>query len=188
MEYAKRLTKEAEKYAEDLVVLMLVYFEKPRTTVGWKGYINDPFMDDSFRVDIGMEKARQFLLDVAELGPAGDAGEDRQRVAVPLRQQRAADRAHHLVLDVGEADVVQQDRELVAPEPSGGVARAENRAERGARVGFTLPRVPWRDAPAAGTTNQTRSGMLLRYRVTAALVTGGGEPGAGVDGLAYATV
>ena len=51
---------------------MRVYFEKPRTTVGWKGYINDPFMDDSFRVDVGMEKARKFLLDVAEIGlPTG---------------------------------------------------------------------------------------------------------------------
>jgi 3-deoxy-7-phosphoheptulonate synthase len=51
---------------------MRVYFEKPRTTVGWKGYINDPFMDDSFQVNVGMEKARQFLLDVNELGlPAG---------------------------------------------------------------------------------------------------------------------
>jgi 3-deoxy-7-phosphoheptulonate synthase len=47
---------------------MRVYFEKPRTTTGWKGYINDPDMDDSFRVDVGMEKARQFLLDVCELG------------------------------------------------------------------------------------------------------------------------
>ena len=51
---------------------MRVYFEKPRTTVGWKGYINDPFMDDSFQVDVGMEKARAFLLAVNELGlPAG---------------------------------------------------------------------------------------------------------------------
>jgi 3-deoxy-7-phosphoheptulonate synthase len=50
------------------VLVMRVYFEKPRTTTGWKGYINDPFMDDSFRVDVGMERARQFLLDVCELG------------------------------------------------------------------------------------------------------------------------
>jgi len=48
--------------------VMRVYFEKPRTTTGWKGYINDPFMDDSFQVDVGMERARQFLLDVCELG------------------------------------------------------------------------------------------------------------------------
>jgi 3-deoxy-7-phosphoheptulonate synthase len=51
-----------------MVLVMRVYFEKPRTTTGWKGYINDPFMDDSFRVDVGMERARQFLLDVCELG------------------------------------------------------------------------------------------------------------------------
>ena len=51
---------------------MRVYFEKPRTALGWKGFINDPFMDDSFRIDVGMEKARRFLLDVNELGlPAG---------------------------------------------------------------------------------------------------------------------
>jgi 3-deoxy-7-phosphoheptulonate synthase len=51
---------------------MRVYFEKPRTSLGWKGFINDPNLDDSFRVDEGMEKARKFLLDVSELGlPAG---------------------------------------------------------------------------------------------------------------------
>jgi len=51
---------------------MRVYFEKPRTTTGWKGYINDPDMDDSFRVDQGMQKAREFLLEIAEIGlPAG---------------------------------------------------------------------------------------------------------------------
>ena len=51
-----------------MLLVMRVYFEKPRTTTGWKGYINDPDMDDSFRVNEGMEKARQFLLDVCELG------------------------------------------------------------------------------------------------------------------------
>jgi 3-deoxy-7-phosphoheptulonate synthase len=51
-----------------MVLVMRVYFEKPRTTTGWKGFINDPFMDDSFRVDVGMERARKFLLDVCELG------------------------------------------------------------------------------------------------------------------------
>jgi 3-deoxy-7-phosphoheptulonate synthase len=60
------------KLSDTLLLVMRVYFEKPRTTTGWKGYINDPHMDDSFHVDEGMEKARQFLLDVAELGlPAG---------------------------------------------------------------------------------------------------------------------
>jgi 3-deoxy-7-phosphoheptulonate synthase len=54
--------------SETMVLVMRVYFEKPRTTTGWKGYINDPFMDDSFRVEVGMERARQFLLDVCEIG------------------------------------------------------------------------------------------------------------------------
>jgi 3-deoxy-7-phosphoheptulonate synthase len=72
LDYARRLKALADEVGDTLQIIMRVYFEKPRTTVGWKGYINDPFMDDSFRVDIGMEKARKFLLDVSELGlPTG---------------------------------------------------------------------------------------------------------------------
>jgi 3-deoxy-7-phosphoheptulonate synthase len=72
LDYAHRLKKLADEVGDTLQIIMRVYFEKPRTTVGWKGYINDPFMDDSFQVNIGMEKARKFLLDVNELGmPAG---------------------------------------------------------------------------------------------------------------------
>lgn len=72
LDYARRLKALADEVGDTLQLIMRVYFEKPRTTVGWKGYINDPFMDDSFRVDVGMEKARQFLLDVSELGlPTG---------------------------------------------------------------------------------------------------------------------
>ncbi len=72
MDYARRLKKLAEDVGDTLQIIMRVYFEKPRTTVGWKGYINDPFMDDSFQVNVGMEKARDFLLQVNELGlPAG---------------------------------------------------------------------------------------------------------------------
>jgi 3-deoxy-7-phosphoheptulonate synthase len=68
LDYARRLKVLQEEVKDTMLLVMRVYFEKPRTTTGWKGYINDPFMDDSFRVDIGMEKARQFLLDVCELG------------------------------------------------------------------------------------------------------------------------
>ncbi|MBB3220806.1 3-deoxy-7-phosphoheptulonate synthase [Pseudoduganella umbonata] len=68
LDYARRLKALQEEVKETMLLVMRVYFEKPRTTTGWKGYINDPFMDDSFCVDIGMEKARQFLLDVCELG------------------------------------------------------------------------------------------------------------------------
>ena len=67
MDYARKLAKEAEKYANDLVVLMRVYFEKPRTTVGWKGLINDPRMDNTFRINEGLRVARKLLIDINEL-------------------------------------------------------------------------------------------------------------------------
>ncbi len=72
LDYARRLKALQEEVKDVMVLVMRVYFEKPRTTTGWKGYINDPAMDDSFQVDRGMELARRFLLDVCELGmPAG---------------------------------------------------------------------------------------------------------------------
>ncbi len=72
LDYARRLKALADEVRGTMAVVMRVYFEKPRTSVGWKGFINDPRMDDSFRVDEGMARARQLLLDVAELGlPAG---------------------------------------------------------------------------------------------------------------------
>lgn len=72
LDYARRLKKLSDEVGDTLQIIMRVYFEKPRTTVGWKGYINDPFMDDSFRIDVGMAKAREFLLQVAEIGlPTG---------------------------------------------------------------------------------------------------------------------
>lgn len=72
LEYARRLRQLQEKVSDTLLLVMRVYFEKPRTTTGWKGYINDPDMDDSFHVDRGMANARAFLLQMCELGlPAG---------------------------------------------------------------------------------------------------------------------
>jgi 3-deoxy-7-phosphoheptulonate synthase len=68
LDYARRLTALRAEVGATMELVMRVYFEKPRTTTGWKGYINDPFMDDSFHVEVGMERARQFLLDVCELG------------------------------------------------------------------------------------------------------------------------
>jgi len=68
MDYAKRLKKLADEVADTLVLVMRVYFEKPRTSTGWKGYINDPHMDDSFHIEEGMKKGREFLLAVNELG------------------------------------------------------------------------------------------------------------------------
>ncbi len=72
MEYATELKAQADALAADLLVVMRVYFEKPRTTVGWKGYINDPHLDDSFAITEGLELARLLLLDVLALGlPVG---------------------------------------------------------------------------------------------------------------------
>ena len=68
MDYARRLKKLADALSDTLLIVMRVYFEKPRTSTGWKGYINDPNMDDSFHINEGMEKARRFLLAVNELG------------------------------------------------------------------------------------------------------------------------
>lgn len=72
MEYARKLKAEADRLAEDLLVVMRVYFEKPRTTVGWKGLINDPYLDNSFRINEGVRLARKVLWEINELGlPAG---------------------------------------------------------------------------------------------------------------------
>jgi len=72
LEYAQRLQEVAEAARDELCIVMRVYFEKPRTTVGWKGLINDPHLDDSFAINEGLRRARRFLLDVVALGlPAG---------------------------------------------------------------------------------------------------------------------
>ena len=70
MAYARLLKVQADALKEDLVVVMRTYFEKPRTTVGWKGYINDPHLDGSFSINEGLELARALLLDVLGLGLA----------------------------------------------------------------------------------------------------------------------
>lgn len=70
LEYASRLKREADRLADDLLVIMRVYFEKPRTTVGWKGLINDPNLDGSFNINKGLRLARGLLLDLANMGLA----------------------------------------------------------------------------------------------------------------------
>lgn len=72
LEYARKLAAAAHAHADDLLIAMRVYFEKPRTTVGWKGLINDPHLDDSFAINEGLRAARRFLLDLLDLGlPTG---------------------------------------------------------------------------------------------------------------------
>jgi 3-deoxy-7-phosphoheptulonate synthase len=72
LDYARRLKTLRDQHAGDLEIVMRVYFEKPRTTVGWKGLINDPYLDESFRIHEGLRIARQLLVDINRLGvPAG---------------------------------------------------------------------------------------------------------------------
>jgi 3-deoxy-7-phosphoheptulonate synthase len=72
LDYARRLKPLRDKYADTLEIVMRVYFEKPRTTVGWKGLINDPYLDQSFRIDEGLRIARQLLIEINRVGmPAG---------------------------------------------------------------------------------------------------------------------
>ncbi len=71
-DYARRLKEVMTELAPELRIVMRVYFEKPRTTLGWKGLINDPFLDESYRINDGLRLARRLLLDLAEMGmPAG---------------------------------------------------------------------------------------------------------------------
>ena len=72
LDYARRLKPLRDHYADSLEIVMRVYFEKPRTTVGWKGLINDPYLDESYRIDEGLRIARQLLIEINRLGlPAG---------------------------------------------------------------------------------------------------------------------
>lgn len=71
-EYASLLKGAIDKYAEELRIIMRVYFEKPRTTIGWKGLINDPYLDQSYKINDGLRQSRHLLLDLAEVGvPSG---------------------------------------------------------------------------------------------------------------------
>jgi 3-deoxy-7-phosphoheptulonate synthase len=72
IEYGQRLKREADRLQDDLLIVMRAYFEKPRTTVGWKGYINDPHLDGSFTINEGLERARTLLLELTSMGvPTG---------------------------------------------------------------------------------------------------------------------
>src|SRR5258708_5144666 len=66
-EYASLLKSAIGEFSQDLLIVMRVYFEKPRTTVGWKGLINDPYLDESFKINDGLRLARHLLLDLAEM-------------------------------------------------------------------------------------------------------------------------
>ena len=68
LDYARKLKGLADKVADTLYIVMRVYFEKPRTSIGWKGLINDPYLDDSFKIKDGLRKGRELLLDIVDIG------------------------------------------------------------------------------------------------------------------------
>ncbi len=70
LEYAQKLKKLSDKVKDKILIIMRVYFEKPRTTIGWKGLINDPYMDDSFHIEEGLKIARKLLIDINAMGLA----------------------------------------------------------------------------------------------------------------------
>ena len=117
IDYATRLAALKRELAADLIVVMRVYFEKPRTTVGWKGLINDPRLDDSFRINEGLRLARRILLEINELDLPG-------RHRVPRHDHAAVHR---------RPDRVGRDRRPHDREP--GAPRSSRRACR-VPVGF----------------------------------------------------
>ena len=111
--------RERDRFAGTLEIVMRVYFEKPRTTVGWKGLINDPYLDESYRIDEGLRIGRQLLLEINKLGmPAGSEFLDVDLAAVPRRPDRLGrDRRPH-------------DREPGAPRAGLGPVGADRLQER----------------------------------------------------------
>ncbi len=98
MEYAHRLREQRERFKGELEIVMRVYFEKPRTTVGWKGLINDPDLDGSFNINRGLRVARQLLRDINDLGLAGGLRVSRHHHAAVHRRPGGLGRdrsAHH---------------------------------------------------------------------------------------------
>ena len=98
MEYAHKLRAQRAQYADTLEIVMRVYFEKPRTTVGWKGLINDPGLDESYRIDEGLRIARQLLSDINRARPAGGWRVSRHHLAAVHRRPDQLGRhrcAHH---------------------------------------------------------------------------------------------
>ena len=189
-----RLRELATELRDDLCVVMRVYFEKPRTTVGWKGLINDPHLDGSFAINEGLRLARRFLLDLAELGlPAGCEFLDPitpqfiadlvswGAIGARTTREPGAPRAGLGPLDAGRLqerhrrrrpgrDRRDPRRRAPAPLPRRDRSRASRRSSstRGQRG---LPRDPARRRRPARTTTRTsvaRRGDALEKRRAAA--------------------
>ena len=104
VEYGERLRVLAAELADQLLLVMRVYFEKPRTTVGWKGLINDPDLDDSFQINKGLRLARQLLLDLNRLGLPTAVPADLAGASIPAVSGRSRQLGSHWCEDNRESD------------------------------------------------------------------------------------
>jgi 3-deoxy-7-phosphoheptulonate synthase len=171
LDYARRLRDLVAEVADQLLIVMRVYFEKPRTATGWKGYINDPMMDDSFQIGTGMQRARELLLAIAELGlPAGSEALD------PLSPQYLGDLISWYAIGARTTES-QTHREMasgLSPPvgfkngTDGGLGVAVN-AIRSARVGHSFLGVNADGQTSIVRTRGNRYGHLV-------LRGGGGRP------------
>ncbi len=149
LEYAHRLREKAVPFGEDLFVVMRVYFEKPRTTVGWKGLINDPRLDGSFAINEGLRLARRFLADLAALGlPSGHGVPRSHHPPVPRRLRLlGGDRRPHL-REPGAPGAG------LRPQHAGGIQERDGRrdegGDRGDRQRLPPPPLPERHQAGRG--------------------------------------
>jgi 3-deoxy-7-phosphoheptulonate synthase len=181
LDYATRLRETAARLADDLLIVMRVYFEKPRSTVGWKGLINDPGLDGSGDVNTGLRSARSLLLEVVRLGlPVGCEFLD------PITPQYIADTVAWGAIGARTVES-QVHRQLASGlsmpigmknRPDGSIPTATD-AIRAAAVPHVFPGIDFSGTPAIMHTRGNADGHLV-------LRGGGGGPNYGADAVAEA--
>ncbi|WP_433535386.1 3-deoxy-7-phosphoheptulonate synthase [Micromonospora sp. CA-249363] len=181
LEYAERLRAAADRLADDLLIVMRVYFEKPRSTVGWKGLINDPGLDGSGDVNTGLRRARALLLDVLRLGlPVGCEFLD------PITPQYIADTVGWGAIGARTVES-QVHRQLASGlsmpigmknRPDGSIGTAVD-AIRAAGVPHVFPGIDFSGTPAIMHTRGNTDGHLV-------LRGGGGRPNYDAESVAGA--
>ncbi|TYB98648.1 3-deoxy-7-phosphoheptulonate synthase [Micromonospora sp. WP24] len=181
LEYARRLREAADRFADDLLIVMRVYFEKPRSTVGWKGLINDPRLDGSGDVNTGLRLARALLLDVLRVGlPVGCEFLD------PITPQYIADAVGWGAIGARTVES-QVHRQLASGlsmpigmknRPDGSIGTAVD-AIRAAGVPHVFPGIDFSGTPAIMHTRGNADGHLV-------LRGGGGRPNYDAESVAGA--
>ena len=174
LDYARRLTVLADELSNDLCIVMRVYFEKPRTTVGWKGLINDPRLDGSYVINEGLRRARRLLVDLAELGlPAGCEFLD------PISPQFTADLVSWGAIGARTTES-QVHRELASglSMPIG----FKNGTDGGVQIAIDAVRAAAHPHSFLGVTEQGLAGIVsTRGNVDCHVILRGGQSGPNYD-------